>query len=721
VFKPLITITAALLCASALPAYAAPNVAPTVSITAPANNASVVGPATLTISATAADSDGSVTKVDFYGNGNLLGTDTTAPYSVTWSNVAVGNYSLTAKATDNKNATKTSTAVAVNVNAAPTVALTAPASNAGYTAPASVTLTAEATDTDGTVASVTFHAGATVIGNDTTAPYSVDWPTVAAGTYHLTATVNDDRGAQTTSAPVTIRVNGVPAITMTSPAANSIFISPATIPLSATAGDSDGTISQVEFISGTTVIGTAAAAPYTVNWASVPPGVYSITARATDNDGATTTTGPMTVTVNAAPLVDLIAPTPDSTFIAPATVALSATASDADGTVAKVEFFAGANFIASVTQAPYSTSWDNVPAGSYTITAKATDNLGAATTSPAAAITVLANTAPTVNLSAAPTDAVAPATITLTASASDADGSIARVDFFHGSMLLGSVTQPPYQFVWNDVPAGSYSVMAKATDNGGAVAQSNTVALSIAVPPPGSGQVYFIEADHLNTPRLVTDQGANTVWQWDNNDPFGNNVASGVAGFDFNLRFPGQYFDKETNLHYNYYRDYDPATGRYVQSDPIGLNGGLNTYGYADGSPTTKTDPLGLATYMCIQPLHFLGGTGGKSGPDISINPLHHQYLAILNPNGSVTTGGQDRAAGPYGPGKPSEGDGASAENSRCEKVEDDNKCIEDCLKDIFNKPRPKYALALGGIFGGQQCQQWSEDVLQICRKQCKK
>jgi RHS repeat-associated protein len=110
---------------------------------------------------------------------------------------------------------------------------------------------------------------------------------------------------------------------------------------------------------------------------------------------------------------------------------------------------------------------------------------------------------------------------------------------------------------------------------------------------------FYIHTDHLNTPTRVTRHDDNAVmWRWDR-DPFGNGVpnedAEGNGQFVFlNLRFPGQQFDSETGLHYNYFRDYDPAVGRYAQSDPIGLEGGLNTYRYADANPLMLVDPEGL-------------------------------------------------------------------------------------------------------------------------------
>lgn len=95
------------------------------------------------------------------------------------------------------------------------------------------------------------------------------------------------------------------------------------------------------------------------------------------------------------------------------------------------------------------------------------------------------------------------------------------------------------------------------------------------------------------------------MWRWDQQEPFGVNPAdenpSGLGAFDLPLRLPGQYFDKETNLHYNMARDYWPDGGRYIQSDPIGLGGGLNTYVYAFATPLRWVDPDGLKVERCCR------------------------------------------------------------------------------------------------------------------------
>jgi RHS repeat-associated protein len=146
-----------------------------------------------------------------------------------------------------------------------------------------------------------------------------------------------------------------------------------------------------------------------------------------------------------------------------------------------------------------------------------------------------------------------------------------------------------YDFRWR---------MVEGTD-GWFGAQSANVAVGVLGGTPAAN-VYFIHTDHLNTPRLVANSSGTTVWKWDQQEPFGVNVAdedpdANSVAFEFPLRFPGQYSDKETNLYYNYFRDYDPSLGRYGESDPIGLIGGLNTFLYGNGDPLRYMDPTGEA------------------------------------------------------------------------------------------------------------------------------
>jgi RHS repeat-associated protein len=117
-------------------------------------------------------------------------------------------------------------------------------------------------------------------------------------------------------------------------------------------------------------------------------------------------------------------------------------------------------------------------------------------------------------------------------------------------------------------------------------------------------EVYYIHADHLGTPRAVVDGSGAKRWEWSfRGNPFGEmspneDPENSGESFELNLRFPGQYYDAESGLHYNYFRDYEPQTGRYVQSDPIGLDGGLGLYLYAHANPLVFRDSFGLAPEM---------------------------------------------------------------------------------------------------------------------------
>ncbi|HEY6142850.1 MAG TPA: Ig-like domain-containing protein [Flavobacterium sp.] len=191
----------------------ATNQLPVVSITAPANGTSFTAPASVLITANATDADGTISKVEFYNGTTLLGSDTTSPYSFSWSGVAVGSYVITAKAYDNLSAVTTSSAVNINVNVSgsnqtPVVSITSPVSGASFTAPATVSIAANATDADGTISKVEFYNGTTLLGNDTSSPYSFSWSSIGAGSYVITAKAYDNLSAVTTSSAVNITVNG---------------------------------------------------------------------------------------------------------------------------------------------------------------------------------------------------------------------------------------------------------------------------------------------------------------------------------------------------------------------------------------------------------------------------------------------------------------------------------------------------------------------------------
>lgn len=250
------------------------NKPPVVNITAPANNTTYAAPATVLINATATDSAGTIVKVEFYNGATLLATDSVAPYSYSWTNVAAGNYAITAKATDNGGASTISSAVNIVVN---------PAGGGGC---------------DGIAAwgaTTAYNGGAQVVYSGKV--YSAQWwtqgdqPDLNTGSGKPWKYVRDCGGAPG---------NVPPTVSITSPANNAAFTAPASIAVNVTAADTDGTIAYVTFYNGTTVLNYDSIAPYSYTWSNVAAGNYAITAKATDNGGASTMSAVVNVVVNTA-------------------------------------------------------------------------------------------------------------------------------------------------------------------------------------------------------------------------------------------------------------------------------------------------------------------------------------------------------------------------------------------------------------------------------------
>ncbi len=183
------------------------NVAPSVTITNPASGATFTGPVNIALGAVATDSDGSVARVDFYSDTtNKLGTATTAPYGITWTNAVAGTHLLTAVATDNFGATGISAPVSIYINSPPTVSITTPGNGASFVAPANIVITASATD-NGSVSLVEFFVDSTPLGSRTSSPYTITWTNVGIGDYVLSARATDNQGAIGFSTPVNLSVH----------------------------------------------------------------------------------------------------------------------------------------------------------------------------------------------------------------------------------------------------------------------------------------------------------------------------------------------------------------------------------------------------------------------------------------------------------------------------------------------------------------------------------
>ena len=379
----------------------------------------------------------------------------------------------------------------------PAVSITSPANGTSLFANGATTVSASATDPDGTIASVQFFANGVSIGADSTFPYSIPFTPTATGSYTLTAVATDNGGNQTTSTgagspSVTVTNLAAPAIRITSPTPVQIN-SATTITATTTTA---GSIASVQFLANGNALGTVTTAPLTFSWTPTAAGTYTLSAVATDNLGSQTTSATISIVVSSgtSPVVALTSPASGTNVNGGTLVNLTAIATDIDGTIASVRFIANGNQVGTTTTTvPFGTVWSPSAAGSYSVTAQATDNSGNVTNSSPITVTVVANAVPTVALTA-PTNGstvrVGSGT-TLNASAGDTDGTIASVQFFANGLSIGTDTTSPYSAQWTPGAEGIYRLTAVALDNSGAATTSGTVLiLAVSTTAGGTDSVY---------------------------------------------------------------------------------------------------------------------------------------------------------------------------------------------------------------------------------------
>ncbi len=441
------------------------NPLPTVAVTSPTNNSNFVLGDVINITADASD-NGSVTQVEFFVDGISIGVDTVSPYSVNWSS-EVGTHTISAIATDNEGTIGNSGTISIEVisdspNELPVVSITSPTSGATFDQGTAISIAANATDSDGAITQVEFFADGVSIGIDTSSPYSIAWNNATASAHTISARATDNLSGIGISSEITITVNPV------------IGGSCAGIPIwSATQVYNGG--DEVQFNNN----------KYQANW-------WTQGDNPETNSGATgsglpwTLVSPCSDDPDQNPNVNITSPSAGSTFSLNTAIEITANATD-DGAITQVEFFADGQSLGVDTTNPYSISWSNGTEGNHSLTAVAKDNTGKTGTSSAVNIIIDPITNPlSVSITAPSNGATFTIgdAITLSATASDADGSVVLVEFFNGSTKLGEDTTAPYQITWSSGNLGNHSLTARATDNVGDQATSSVVNISITDGPP---------------------------------------------------------------------------------------------------------------------------------------------------------------------------------------------------------------------------------------------
>jgi hypothetical protein len=272
---------------------------PNPEVTAPTNGSTYIEGDTVKIK-TSVFNAAPNTVVEFYINNVYVGNDASAPYTFNWVSIE-GIHLITAKETHGTCQRTTSVPIQIIVkkNAAPAINITEPTNGGNYFANVPLHIAASASDTDGVINRVDFFANNIYIGSDVMAPYELDW-TSNEGVYALTARTVDNKGAQTTAAPIAVTIyppiDSPPTVSIIAPTNGSSYILGSPITISADATDSDGAVLAVEFFANNVSIGIDATVPFEITWPG-SIGISSLTAKAIDNNCIATTSAPVQISI----------------------------------------------------------------------------------------------------------------------------------------------------------------------------------------------------------------------------------------------------------------------------------------------------------------------------------------------------------------------------------------------------------------------------------------
>ncbi|KJF93581.1 Ig-like domain-containing protein [Photobacterium angustum] len=442
------------------------NQDPSVTLISPLNNAQLTAQTDITLAANASDKDGSIQHVEFFINQQSIAVVDTAPYQINWT-TELGNYTITATATDNENATKTDvvniSVISASENLAPSIAISSPTSDTTIFEGDTVTITADAEDKDGSVTQVEFFVDNQLIATSSSAPFTAQW-TSTAGNHQITAKATDNENSTTTSSAITLTVDNVI--------------------VGGGCGDIPTFTSGTDYLTGDLVesynhkyrCDVAGWCSSSSDWAYKPGEGQHWTDAWTD-------LGICAI----APDVKITSLNAQQTVLAGTTLTIDADATDADGAIEQVSFYANEQLIDTDLIAPYSTQWLASDLGNTTIKVVAIDN--EANTNEASATVTVSDQALVTSLTSPSSGSVVTLgkALTLSATATALTSDIRQVDFIINGNVVATDKTAPYSTSWTAQSAGNYTVTAIATNGNGETALSTAASVKVQEP---------IEAQH---------------------------------------------------------------------------------------------------------------------------------------------------------------------------------------------------------------------------------
>ena len=491
---------------------------PTVQITSPIENSVHSTSDIIGINIEAGSTLGKIEKVQLFINENLVYTFYELPYKYNLEKYLEGKYTLKAIATDNTGQFSTSKITTFSIakaNVAPTVSITGPAANAQFTQGDNISITANAADTDGTIAKVDFFNGSTLLGTDTTSPYSFAWANLPLGSFTLTARATDDKGTATVSAPVGINVKEkvsttipievvIPEVIIVTPINNQEFDANVSVELMVMFQGSAGSVKKVEYYSGSQLIGFSTISPFGFTWQTPASAQHTITAKAIGEDPnkfKISESVSILVKEKIQKIFQIIDPIKDAVFNAGESIIIRVAIPDNSNPITRVDYFRGNIRIGSSTSAPYDYTWKNIQQGNHNLSAQLIYVDGTKVPSISVPIQVLKTNTGTVKLvsSSNKREVQSGESLDLNVELLEFGNKVKFVEYILDGKVLGTSEKEPYGFQWKNIPEGDHLLIARAVEARGSSVYSEPIILSVRK------DINTIQLEYVIGPNPTTD------------------------------------------------------------------------------------------------------------------------------------------------------------------------------------------------------------------------